>query len=146
MKSNKGITLISLIIYIIVFMIVITTVATISGYFTKNTDDVVISANSSEQYTRLTTYLTNDLNSINYKSINIRGDYIDITFLDNSSHQYVFNNNKIYYISYKDREIDKELTLCNQVTDYSLAIDEEKSKLKISITIDGITYNNNYSI
>lgn len=146
MRSNKGITLTSLIIYVIIFTIVVATMSTISGYFTNNTNEVVITANSTEQYTRLITYLTNDINSINFKSISVLEDHIDITFLDNTSHMYVSNNNKIYYISHKDGEIDKKITLCNEVTDYSFVIDEEKSNLKISITIEGITYSNNYSI
>lgn len=146
MRSNKGITLTSLIIYIIVFTIVIATVASISGYFTKNTDEVVIGADASEQYTRFTTYLTNDINSINFKSIKVGTDYINITFLDKSSHQYIYNNNKIYYISEKDGNIDKEITLCDKIDGFSFQYDETNKKLKISITINGISYNNNYSI
>jgi len=146
MKSNRGVTLTSLIVYIIVFTIVIGTVATLSGYFTSNTDEVVITTNSSEQYTRLTTYLSNDLNSINYSNINVGQDNIEVTFVDGSSHQYVYNNNIIYYISKQEVQVDKTITLCKEVTNYSFTIDEENKKLKISITIDGITYQNNYSI
>ena len=146
MRSNKGITLTSLIIYMIVFSIVIGTVSMISGSFIKNSEEVVISANSSEQYTRLTTYITEDINSINFKSIKVEEDYINIAFLDGSSHQYIYNNNNIYYISVKDESIDKKITICSKITDYSFEIDKEKNNLKISVTIDGITYKNNYSI
>ena len=146
MRSNKGITLTSLIIYIIVFTIVIATVSTISGYFMKNTDEVVIGAGASEQYTRFTTYLTNDINSINFKTIKVGTDYINITFLDQSSHQYIYNNSKIYYISEKEGNIDKEITICDKIDNYSFEYDASNSKLKISITIDEINYNNNYSI
>lgn len=145
MRSNKGITLTSLIVYIIVFCIVIGTVATISGYFVKNSDEVVISSNSSEQYNRLTTYLSEDINSINRDSIIIENNNcINITFKDGLFHKYLYNDEKIYYISGKDGTIDKTITICNKIKAYNFK--KEDNKLKISITIEGITYNNNYSI
>lgn len=144
MKSNKGITLTSLIIYIIVFTIVIGTVATLSGYFTSNLNNVVISSDASEQYTRLTTYLSNDINSINFETMDVGDDYINITFKDGSYHKYLYNDNKIYYISAKEETLDKKISLCVKIEDCNFTY--ENNKLKISIKIDGITYNNNYSI
>lgn len=145
MRSNKGITLTTLIVYIIVFCIVIGTVATISGYFVKNSDEVVISSNSSEQYNRLTTYLSEDINSINRDSIIIENNNcINITFKDGLFHKYLYNDEKIYYISGKDGTIDKTITICNKIKAYNFK--KEDNKLKISITIEGLTYNNNYSI
>ena len=144
MRSNKGITLTSLIIYMIVFSIVIGTVSMITGNLISNTDNVQISVDLSEQYTRLTTYLTDDINSINFESINVEDDKINITFVNGLSHQYVYNNDKIYYISQKGNSIDKIITLCNKITGHTFLYQD--GKLKISITIDEITYNNNYSI
>lgn len=145
MRSNKGITLTSLIVYMIVFSIVIGTVATISGYFTKNLDEVVILSDTSEQYTRLTTYITNDVNSLNFKKIDIKENCLNISFVDGSIHNYIYKNNAIYFISYKQENIDKEITLCDNVTGVSFEYTTE-NKLKISITIDGIIFNSNYSI
>ena len=146
MKSNRGITLISLIIYVIVFTIVVATVSTISGYFMKNTDEIVISTDSSQQYTRYTTYLTEDINSINFSSLNVGANYIEIVFLDGISHKYMYDDNKIYFILKKDEATEKIIVLCNKVTDYKFENDKENNKLKISVTIKGIKYNNNYSI
>ena len=146
MKSNKGITLTSLIIYVIVFTIVVTTVTAISGYFTKNTDEIVISASSSEQYTRLTTYLSNDINSINFENMEIEDYYIKVTFKDNSYHKYLYDNNKIYYISEKNEYIGKKINLCNKIDDCRFIHNTDNNKLNISIMIEGITYNSYYSI
>ena len=66
MNSNKGITLISLIVYIIVLLIVIGMISTFTKYFYKNADEIVISNNSSENYSRFITYLTDDVNSRKY--------------------------------------------------------------------------------
>lgn len=146
MKSNRGITLISLIVYVIVFTIVIAIVSTISGYFKKNTDEIVISTDTSQQYIRFTTYLTEDINSINFASLNVSGNCVDIIFLDGLSHKYMYDDNKIYFILKKDEVTEKIIVLCNEITDYKFEKDQENNKLKISVTIKGITYNNNYSI
>ena len=63
MKSNKGITIISLLIYIIVLTIVIGTTSLLIRYFYTNTEETVISKKTTDQYSRLMTYLTDDVNS-----------------------------------------------------------------------------------
>ena len=63
MKSNKGITIITLIIYVIVLTIVIGTASMLMRYFYRNTDETIISKNSTSQYSRFLTYITDDINS-----------------------------------------------------------------------------------
>lgn len=63
MKTNKGMTLISLIIYIIVLAILIGMISMFTQYFYKNTDETIVTNNTSEQYTRFIAYLTKDVNS-----------------------------------------------------------------------------------
>lgn len=63
MKSNKGITIITLIIYVIVLTIVIGTASMLMKYFYRNADETIISKNSTSQYSRFLTYITDDINS-----------------------------------------------------------------------------------
>ena len=74
MKSNRGITLISLIIYVIVLSIVIGTTSMLIKYFYANTEDTVISSKTANQYSRFVAYITDDVNSrkINYNWSNSR--------------------------------------------------------------------------
>ena len=69
MKSDIGVTLSSVIIYVIVLLVVIGTVSTLTGYLYKNTDELVISNNSQTQYTRFIQYLTQDTNSTQISSV-----------------------------------------------------------------------------
>ena len=145
MRSNKGITLVSLIIYMIVFSVVIGITAMLTGYFRNNIDELSVPKDSPEQYTRFTTYLTNDINSINFKSIETEDSILKITLLDETEHQYLYNNEKIYYVEINNKgNIQKKVTLCNNIkyTRFSY----EENKLKTIITIGEITYNNNYTI
>ena len=63
MKSNKGITIISLIIYVIVLSVVIGTASIFIKYFYNNVDDTVVSKKNSSNYLRFIEYLTDDVNS-----------------------------------------------------------------------------------
>ncbi len=63
MKSNRGITLISLIIYVIVLSVVIGTTSMLIKYFYANTEDTVISSKTANQYSRFVAYITDDVNS-----------------------------------------------------------------------------------
>ena len=63
MKNNKGITIISLIVYIIVLSIVIGTTSILIKYFYHNTEETVISKKTVDQYSRFVAYITDDINS-----------------------------------------------------------------------------------
>ena len=63
MKSNKGMTIISLIVYIIVLSVVIGTTSILIKYFYNNTEETVISKNIPNQYSRFVAYITEDINS-----------------------------------------------------------------------------------
>lgn len=145
MRQNKGITMISLIVYIIVFTMVIGTVAMITGNFTKNTDQVIISSKAPEQYEKLTTYLVNDMESGKIKSVNVESTLIDITLLSNIHHMYTYSNNNIYYIAInEEKTVEKKIVLCEKVS--ACSFDKNESKVNISVTINEITYNNAYTI
>lgn len=63
MKNNKGITMISLIIYIIVLSIVIGTTSILIRYFYNNTEETIISKKNADQYSRFVAYITDDFSS-----------------------------------------------------------------------------------
>ena len=63
MKLNNGMTIISLIIYILVLSVVIGTTSIFIKYFYNNVDDTVISKKNSSNYLRFVEYITDDVNS-----------------------------------------------------------------------------------
>ena len=145
-QNNKGITLISLIVYIIVFTTVIGTVAMITNYFTKNSEQTIISSNGSDEYTVLTSYIVKDVESEEIKDIKIKDEKIlDIKFADESRHIYEYDNNNIYYISInKDNIIENKIIICKNTSSCSFAKNE--SNVSIVVTVNNITYNNKYTI
>ena len=145
MRSNKGITLTSLIIYLIIFSITAGTIAMITRNTRINLNNTTSEA-SSEQYLTLTQYLTDDLNSINLSMALPEANKLIILFKDNSFHEYLFENNNIYLITGDTYNINKQLTICNEIDNCSFTYISENKYLKVSVTIKDITYNNNYLI
>ena len=60
LTSAKGITLTSLVIYIIAMTIIMATISSITIYFYKNTNSIQTTTDNSRDLTRFNTYFTND--------------------------------------------------------------------------------------
>lgn len=68
MKSNKGITLTSLVIYIIAMVIVIAIISNITVYFYKNSNNIKNTTNNYYEFTRFNEYFVNDIKEKNIKT------------------------------------------------------------------------------
>ena len=146
-KSDKGITLTSLVIYVIVLMIVIGLMSNFLGYIYKNTNKITIKENYEEQYTRFLAYLIKDTNSDQLNFIKIKTDsenkYLILRFKDGSQHQYVYSDKNIYYLNVSETT-PKKILLCNNVTDLTMVY--STNILQVSMTINGRNYEKNINI
>lgn len=118
MKSNRGITLTSLVIYVIGLVIVIVVMGNFTGFFYKNLEYTTMSQNSNEQYSRFLSYITKDANSDNliYVQSGVQNvDCVIFRFSDGTEHQYITKNEKMYYINSQSDKNEKIL-LCEKVT------------------------------
>ena len=95
MKSEKGVTLISLTIYIIVMSIVVGIIAVISGIFFKNINDLE-ETNPLEEYTNFNTYFSNEVNKEGIKVLKYDSDYI---IFDNGVQYTFIQENKGIYMN-----------------------------------------------
>lgn len=148
LKSNKGITMTSLVIYIIVLMIVIALMSTFVGYFFKNVKDITYVEDSDEYYSRFMAYLTKDLTADADKICFIASDndntnntdYLIIKFKENtktqSEHQYIYEGETVYYL---DINNNKKIHLCDTVTNCNF------SNVEHSVTVNMTINNKNYT-
>lgn len=110
MKSEKGITLVSVTIYIIAMAIVVGIMAVLSTYFFKNVNNVV-DIDPLTEYTKLNSYLTDETNHSNIKilgcAVEENGDSY-IAFDNGIQYTFVKANKGIYRNKAKIcRDIDK---------------------------------------
>lgn len=107
MKSEKGITLISLTIYIIVTMIVVAMVSMISTYFYSNTKNLNNNINPLTEYTKFNSFFTEEVNHANLKVLECGEDYL--VFDNGVQYSYIIENKGVYRNHVK---ICKNVTKC----------------------------------
>ena len=141
LRSNKGITLTSLVIYVIVLMIVITLLSSFSGYFYKNINQITINEAGDEQFTRFLAYITKDINqeSIDFIKTGTDNDinYIILKFEKDAEHQYLYKNETIYYI---DKNKHKTIDLCKNVSSCNFSYDDANKALLTNMIINNKNY------
>ena len=94
MKSEKGVTLTSLIVYIIIMLVVISIVSVITSFFYNNVEEVGKQNDPSQEFTRFNSFFIDDINKTNrtVKECSETGEYIVLS----DGTQYTFKNNSIY--------------------------------------------------
>lgn len=133
MRNNKGITLISLITYIIGLTIVIALIATLTSYFYKNINVKDIN-NDTTQYTKFSSVFIEEINTKNNSVIDCKTLTDGISYIIFSSgNQYTFyaNSKSIYKNNVK---------ICNNVIlcDFSYTFIDSIYKIKVNFKTSNI--------
>ena len=148
MKSNKGITLISLMIYLIVLSIVIGSVATFTRYFYRNTNETIFTMSSSQKFVRVTEFISEDVNSGNIERSTISNDKIIFYMNNGDVHEYINMENMIYYVAWdKDGNEIAEIKLSNEIESFEIKqVSTTPVKIMINAVISSVQYNSVFII
>lgn len=113
MKSNSGITLTSLIIYVIGMVIVVSIISTLTAFFYKNIDIAGID-NTTSQYTKFSSIFLDEINRENNKVVECK------TFLedDNKISYIVFSSGNQYTFKSENCSVYRNrIKICENVED-----------------------------
>jgi hypothetical protein len=98
MKSEKGITITAVIIYVTVFAILVAIVARITVYTSGQVDLSISGVDFNQEYTRFTSYFAKEFNKNENEILEIGTDANGQNYIAFSNGgQYTFINNSIYY-------------------------------------------------
>ncbi len=122
MKSSRGVTTTSLIIYVIAMLIVIGIIATITSFFYTNVINLEDSSNNIAEITKFNMYFLQEVKSNNNDIIGVNEKAI--TFL--SGNTFTFQDNGIYMNSSKISE---------NIKDLKFSVEEIDSKKVITVLI-----------
>lgn len=141
MKSNKGVTLTSLIIYVIGMTIMVSIIATLTSFFYKNIDIGDINSNTT-QYTKFTSILSEEVNKKNNSVIDCQSLTEGVSYIVFSSgNQYTFNqeSKSVYRNNVK---------ICDNIgtCDFSYTYIDSKYKIKVSFQTANIDMTGSNSI
>ena len=137
MQNEKGVTLISVTIYIIVMLIIVAVITVLTSYFYHNVDINSASQNLNQQYTKFNSYFTEEVNKKGNKLLEIgetenesgNGTQKYIIFSSGNQYTYIPENQGIYMNQVK---IADNITGCDFTSNR-----EENGKTTITVTIQG---------
>lgn len=141
MRNNKGITLISLITYIIGLTIVLALIATLTSFFYKNISAKDINSDTT-QYTKFSSIFIEETNNKKNSVISCQSMTDGISYIVFSSgNQYTFDKNSksIYKNNFK---------ICNnvEICDFSYTFVDSKYKIKVDFKTSNIEMLGNNAI
>lgn len=144
MKSEKGITLISVILYVIVMLLVVTIASILTGYFYNNIDINNTEQNANVEFTKFNSFFTEE--------VNIRGNTIlesdtegtstgqkYIVFSTGNQYTYIKNNKSIYKNNSK---------IASDIEEFNLKINNSdgKTTIEIELTSGNISKTTTYAL
>lgn len=130
MKSQKGITLISITIYVIVMAIVVGIVAILSTFFYSNVNDANEAVDPLTEYTKFNSFFTDEVNN---KDIEVLG----CGTTNNGQNYIAFNNGVQYtYIPENEAVYRNRVKIAKGIKECEFKLDVENYKNVIKVTFD----------
>ena len=130
MRSQKGISLISLTVYIIGMTIAVAAVTVISSYFYKNVDVTLKDINPVTEYNKFTGFFSEEINSENIyvreSSSNINDDQNYIVFSNDVQYTFVKANKSIYR---------NKIKICRNVNTCEFNYEKENKTVFVTLQI-----------
>ena len=122
LTSNKGITLTSLIIYIIGMTIIVGIVATLTSVLQNNINEFGQNSDDIAQILNFNMYFLEDVKKENNKIVKINNELHQITFLTGNT--YTFSENSIYFNNVK---------ICENIKNVKFELSQDSNTVKVQI-------------
>lgn len=141
MKSEKGITITSLIVYIIGMILIISIMSVVTTNFYKNVNEMSIEINPATEFTKFNSYFSSEINKYNIKILECKEtDAQNYIVFDNGiQYTYVPDNKAIYQNKVK---ICRNVEFCT----FTNTIENGNNVIKVKMKIGKKEYNNSYIV
>lgn len=156
MRTEKGVTLITVTIYIIVMLIMISIITVLTSYFYKNVDIQSISQNFNQQYTKFNSYFVKEVNKrgnkvVDIQSVSIPKDEEENAETNTSQQNYIVfsSGNQYTYIPKNQGIYMNKVKIAQNITGCTFSIHkEENEKTTVTVTIlgDNFERETNYTL
>lgn len=156
MRTEKGVTLITVTIYIIVTLIMISIITVLTSYFYKNVDIQSISQNFNQQYTKFNSYFVKEVNKrgnkvVDIQSVSIPQDEEENAEINTSQQNYIVfsSGNQYTYIPKNQGIYMNKVKIAQNITGCTFATHkEENGKTTVTVTIlgDNFERETNYTL
>ena len=141
MKSKRGVTITSLVVYIIAMTLVVGVVSYITRYFYKNVSENAANGTNLSEYIKFNSYFTEEINTVkNGVDVNETREQLSqiesyIVF-SKTKNQYTFKNGKIYL---------NQIEICKNVESCIFTYNANDESINVTMIIDGQNFNTTYT-
>ena len=156
MRTEKGVTLITVTIYIIVMLIMISIITVLTSNIKKNVDIQSISQNFNQQYTKFNSYFVKEVNKrgnkvVDIQSVSIPQDEEENAETNTSQQNYIVfsSGNQYTYIPKNQGIYMNKVKIAQNITGCTFATHkEENGKTTVTVTIlgDNFERETNYTL
>lgn len=138
MKKEKGVTLIALILYVIIFSITITLLASLSSYVYNNMSNINANSVSSEEFNKFNINFVKDVKESHNAVVNSNANEVIIDFESGNQYTYRKQEQSIY----KNKE-----KIATNILSFSAELTTENNKkiIKVDIATGKNANNPNYN-
>ena len=116
MKNNKGVTLVSLLLYVCVMIVVLSVISLITAEFYNNTEDVQENIQDIIEFNKFNSYFLKEVKTKDNKVDTISSNYI----LFSTGNSFKIDNNIIYFNNVKVCENVKEMKITISQSDNTI--------------------------
>ena len=126
MKNEKGITLISLVLYVILMTIIVTIVVNITAAFYSSLNEFDRESESAVAFSKFNMYFLNDIKKAGAAIGKTTDTSIEVTYMDRPSVVYSIQNKVLYRDSIK---------ICDGIDDSKITSYTDANTVKVSLTM-----------
>ena len=139
MKSEKGVTITSVLIYIIALTIVVIIVGRITTYFYTNMNSVTGDTAANAEYTKFNSYFTDE--------INIEGNKVaDCGITEDGNYYIIFSVSGNQYTFLKDGIYMNKTKISDDIEDCRFEYDTSTEVISVYLKILGKDFYNKYTV
>ena len=134
MKSERGITLISITIYVIVMTLLVALISIITNYFYKNVNISSKQEEINNQYTKFVSYFSEEVNNPENKILEVKTENDET---DNKISYIIFSSGNQYTFVKQNKAIYQgKVKIASFIKDCDFILENETA-LKVNITFEG---------
>ena len=133
MKSEKGMTMLSVIVYVVALVIVVGVISMVTTYFYNNIDTIGRNIEPSQEYVKFNSFFTSDINGKNNKVLECGENTPEETYI-------VFKNGEQYTYDAGSKAVYRnKVKICEAIESitFTYAIESSKEVVKVSLKMTG---------
>ena len=143
LKSQKGITMVNLVIYVICFLIIAGVVGNLTVFFYNNNQILDNEISAASEYNKLNLFLVKESKVANnkFEKFYTENDLVYLTFSNGDTYCFDKENGLIYY---------NQMCICEFASDFNVTTDYSTGKEVVNVLVkfdnDSISYKTSYTM